>query len=73
MHDPLALLFSVDSSYFEFEPCFIGVETRGSFTRGRTVTDCYSDKKMNNKNGFLIKTVNREKFREHVFDLMSKY
>jgi len=72
LHDPVAMLFSADESYFTFEECFIGVETRGLLTRGRTVTDCYSDKQLDN-NGFLVQTVNREAFIEHIKNLMKKY
>jgi len=72
MHDPLALLFAADNSYFTYEECFIGVETRGLLTRGRTVTDCYSDKQLD-KVGFLVQTVDRKTFIRHIKDLMSRY
>jgi inosine-uridine nucleoside N-ribohydrolase len=72
LHDPLALLFAADSSYFTYEECFIGVETQGSITRGKTVTDCYSDKQLDN-NGFLVKTVDRDAFIKRVKDLLRKY
>jgi inosine-uridine nucleoside N-ribohydrolase len=72
LHDPLALLFAADNSYFEYEECFIGVETLGSLTRGKTVTDCYSDKQLDN-NGFLVKTVDRDVFIKQVKGLLLKY
>lgn len=72
LHDPLAMLFAADDSYFTFEECFIGVETRGSVTRGKTVTDCYSDRQLDN-NGFLVQTVNRDAFIGHIRNLMSRY
>ncbi|MCL2342639.1 MAG: nucleoside hydrolase [Firmicutes bacterium] len=73
LHDPLALLFASDDSYFTFEDCFIGVETEGGVTRGKTVTDCYSDRKMGHKNGTLVQTVNRERFAAHIKALLSRY
>jgi len=72
LHDPMALLFAADASHFTYEECFIGVETQGLLTRGRTVTDCYSDKQLDN-NGFLVQTVKREAFIQHIKTLMKKY
>jgi len=72
LHDPLALLFAADSSYFTYEECFIGVETQGSITRGKTVTDCYSDKQLDN-NGVLVKTVDRDTFIKRIKNLLMKY
>ncbi|MCL2857615.1 MAG: nucleoside hydrolase [Oscillospiraceae bacterium] len=72
LHDPVALLFAANESYFTYEECFIGVETRGLLTRGRTVTDCYSDKQLD-KVGFLVQTVDRKTFIRHIKDLMSRY
>ena len=72
LHDPLALLFAADDSYFSYEECFIGVETGGSITRGKTVTDCYSDRQLEN-NGFLVKTVDRDMFIGHIRSLLACY
>jgi len=72
LHDPLALLYAADSSYYTVDECFIGVETRGSVTRGKTVTDAYSDSQLD-KNGFYVQTVNRDAFVGHIKSLMAKY
>lgn len=72
LHDPLALLFAADDSYYAYEECFIGVETGGNFTRGKTVTDCYSDKQLEN-NGYLVQTVDRGRFVRHIMDLLQRY
>lgn len=72
LHDPLALLYAADDSYYTCEVCFIGVETRGSITRGKTVTDCYSDSQLEN-NGFLVQTVERNSFVEHIYALLRPY
>jgi inosine-uridine nucleoside N-ribohydrolase len=72
LHDPLALLFAADSSCFTFDECFIGVETQGSITRGKTVTDCYSGSRQKN-NGVLVKTVDRDVFIKRIKDLLGKY
>lgn len=73
LHDPLALLFAADDSYFTYEACFIGVETQSGLTRGKTVTDCYSDKKMERKNGVLVQTVDRAAFVARIMSLLSMY
>ena len=72
LHDPLALLFAADESYYTVQECFVGVETQGSITRGKTVTDCQSDKKLD-KNGFCVQTVNRDAFLRHIRSLLSGY
>lgn len=72
LHDPCAVLFAEDESYFEYEECFIGVETSGDFARGKTVTDCYSDKQLEN-NAFLVKSVDRDAFISRIFELMRRY
>jgi len=72
LHDPLALLFAADDSYYTYEECFIDVETQGGFTRGKTVTDCYSDKQLSN-NGFLVQKVDRKRFVTHIKDLLQIY
>jgi len=72
LHDPVAVLFAADESLFTYEECFIGVETVGTLTQGRTVTDCYSDKQLDN-NGFLVQTVNRQAFIRQINTLMEKY
>ena len=72
LHDPLALLFAADSSYFTVKECFIGVETQGSITCGKTITDCYSDKQFDN-NGFYVQTVDRGAFIGHIMRLLSLY
>ncbi|NMA07279.1 MAG: hypothetical protein GX928_06165 [Ruminococcaceae bacterium] len=72
MHDPCTLLFADDNSIFEFEECYINVETFGK-NAGKTVTDCYSDKQAEVKNGYLVKSVDRKAFVEKVYSLLSKY
>lgn len=72
LHDPLALLFAADDSYYTYKECFVDVETQGSFTRGKTVTDCYSDKQLDS-NGFLVQKVDRVRFVAHIKDLLRSY
>lgn len=72
MHDPAALLYAADDSIFKAYPAGIRVETKGSITQGKTVTDLFSDAKWP-KNGFVAMDIDREAFVKRVFELMSKY
>jgi len=70
LHDPTAVLYAIDPSEFTGRDCFIGVETAGSITRGKTVTDAYSDKQFI-ANNYLVETVDREKFVQRICDLLA--
>ena len=72
MHDPAAVLYTADDSIFKAYPAGIRVETKGSITQGKTVTDLFSDAKWH-KNGFVAMDIDREAFVRQVFELMSKY
>lgn len=72
LHDPMTVLYAADSSIFETHHVGIHVETTGVLTRGKTVTDLYSDKKME-KNAYIVTDVDRETFQSRIYDLMSKY
>lgn len=69
MHDPCAVLFALDDSYFTTKACWVGVETKGTITRGRTVTDLYSDAK-NSANAVWVTDINRDKFIATIYDLL---
>lgn len=72
LHDPAAVLFAADSSCFTVQRCWMGVETAGTITRGKTVTDCYSDAQKE-PNVDLVLDVDREKFAARVKELLSNY
>lgn len=72
MHDPSAVLFAADDSLFTHHPCWIRVETSGTVTRGKTVTDYFSDAKKE-PNAHLVLEVDRPRFVERIMDLMKKY
>ncbi len=71
-HDPVTLLYADDDSYFRTDHVGIRVETKGKLTRGKTVTDLYSDKQMEH-NAFIVTRVDRETFKRRVFESMAKY
>ena len=72
LHDPCALLYALDPSMFEAKRCWIGVETKGPVTRGKTVTDCYSDAKKE-PNADLVTGVDRARFAAKVRELLAAY
>lgn len=72
MHDPVTLLYVDDDSYFTTERAGVRVETKGILTRGKTVTDLYSDQQMEH-NAYVVTGVDREEFKRRVFALMRRY
>jgi len=70
LHDPAAVMYAIDDKLFTATHCFIGVETAGTITRGKTVTDAYSDKQFI-ANNYLVQKVDRERFVERIMDLLS--
>ena len=72
LHDPMTVLYAADDSIFETHHVNIRVETKGVLTRGKTVTDLYSDKKLE-PNAFIVTNVDREAFQNKVYELMSRY
>jgi inosine-uridine nucleoside N-ribohydrolase len=71
-HDPVTVLYADDDSYFQTDHVGIRVETKGKLTRGKTVTDLYSDKQMEH-NAYIVTKVDREVFKRRVFEIMAKY
>ncbi len=60
------------SGSFTVQRCWMGVETKGGITRGKTVTDCWSDAQKE-ANVELVLDVDREKFAAKVKALMAVY
>jgi len=58
-HDPVTVLYADDDSYFQTDFAGVRVETKGRLTRGKTVTDLYSDKQMEH-NAYVVTRVDRE-------------
>lgn len=72
LHDPAAVLFAMDESLFTSQRCWMRVETAGTITRGKTVTDCYSDAQKE-ANVDLVLDVDRERFAARVREIMERY
>ena len=72
-HDPSAVIFAAFPEIFEGEWCGVRVETKGSITTGKTVTDLYSDKQFDAHNTFIVTKVDRAAFVGKVQELMGRY
>ena len=73
LHDVCPVLFTVYPEIFSGEEAGVYVETRGTITMGKTVTDLWSDKQFPEKNAFVVLDVNREAFVEKVTSLLTSY
>jgi len=71
-HDPVTVLYADDDSYFQTDFAGVRVETKGKLTRGKTVTDLYSDKQMEH-NAYVVTRVDRDIFKKRVFEILAKY
>lgn len=73
MHDPAAVLYAADDSIFTAEEAGVRVETKGALTRGKTVTDIYSDKQFDLRNAYVVTDVDREALRDWLTSLIAAY
>ena len=74
LHDPTAVLWPLyRGDIFAGEEAGVAVETKGTITYGKTVTDLYSDKQFPFKNAFVLLEVDKEKLFEAVTDLLKRY
>ena len=62
MHDSCPVMYLVHPEYFEGEEAGVAVETRGTITLGKTVTDLYSDRQFPFRNAMVFLKVDRESF-----------
>ncbi len=62
MHDTCPVMYLAHPELFRVEEAGVYVETRGSITRGKTVTDLYSDKQFETKNARVVLGVDRDRF-----------
>ena len=62
MHDSCPVMYLAHPELFEGEMAGVVVETKGTVTLGKSVTDLYSDKQFPFKNAFVVLKVDREKF-----------
>lgn len=73
LHDVCPVLYVTHPHLFHGEEAGVFVETRGTITNGKTVTDLWSDKQFPEKNAFVVLDVEREAFASLVTDLITSY
>ena len=71
LHDAAAVLYVASPSLFSGRMAWVGVETRSELTRGKTVTDLWSDKKYPEKNAFVVLELDRPAFAARVKSLLA--
>lgn len=72
LHDVCTVLYLEKPELFKMKEAFVGIETDGEITRGRTITDLYSDKKIGIKNTKIVLDVDRESFLDLFFEMLSR-
>ena len=68
MHDSCPVMYAAHPELFEGELAGVVVETRGSITNGKSVTDLYSDRQFPFRNVMVMLKVDRERFMEILTD-----
>ena len=72
-HDTCPVLFLACPELFSGEPAGVYVETRGTLTLGKTVTDLWSDKQFPSQIAFVVLDVDRDRFAAKVRELLLEY
>lgn len=62
MHDTCPVMYLAHPELFEAEEAGVYVETKGAITRGKTVTNLWSDKQFEKKNAQVVLKVDRSRF-----------
>lgn len=73
MHDPSAVVYAAYPELFKTDSIGVRVETKGKYTRGKTVTDFLSDKQFDFKNAEIVYDVDREALRDKLYELIGSY
>lgn len=64
MHDSCPVMYAAHPELFDGKQAGVVVETRGTLTNGKSVTDLYSDKQFPFKNAYVVLKVDRDRFLE---------
>ena len=73
IHDACTVLYLEYPDLFELYPAWVRVETKAELTRGKTVTDLYSDKKMEPKNTQVALKIDRDRCASIIKDILKRY
>ena len=66
MHDSCPVVYVAHPEYFKGEMAGVVVETRGTITNGKSVTDLYSDRGFDFKNAFVVTDIDGKRFLDTV-------
>lgn len=72
MHDTCPVMYLVHPELFTAERCGVKVETKGTITQGKTVTDLYSDKQFDDQHVDVVLDLDRPKFIQILKDCIKK-
>lgn len=72
-HDTCPVMYLAHPELFTGEEAGVYVETRGTLTLGKTVTDLWSDKQFPDRHVFVVLDVDREAFAAKVQELLRTY
>ncbi len=73
LHDVVAVLYAARPELFSGKMAGVAVETRGTITLGKTVTDLFSDKKFEKQNAMVVLGLDHEAFQRTVQELIWAY
>ena len=73
LHDICPVLFLAHPEIFRGQEAGVYVETQGTITNGKTVTDLWSDKEFPEKNSFVVLDVDRPAFAALVREALERY
>lgn len=72
IHDANPVIYAVHPEIYKAEHCGVFVETQGRFTRGKTVTDLWSDQKFKDRHVDVVLDVDTDAFCRYITDAVTK-
>lgn len=72
IHDTVPVWYLLHPEWFTAREAGVYVETRSELTRGKTVTDLFSDKKFPEKNATVVLSIDRERFADAMREIFAE-
>lgn len=73
MHDPCTFLYLVYPDLFRSEQAGVKIELKGKLTRGKTVSDVYSDYKFDNRKVDVVLGLDHERFYNCFLEILQRH
>ncbi len=73
MHDPCTFLYLVYPDLFRSEMAGVKIETKGKLTRGKTVSDVYSDYKFEDRTVDVVLGIDHKRFFDCFLEILGRY